>query len=55
VIARLDTKCREQARLAVYRRLGSREGGSTGGTGKLDREWRDVVVVELLLGRAAEP
>jgi L-amino acid N-acyltransferase YncA len=42
-----------EASLALCRRLGFREVGVHRRHGKLDGEWRDVVVVELLLGEAA--
>jgi L-amino acid N-acyltransferase YncA len=43
-----------EASLALCRRLGFREVGVHRRHGKLDGEWRDVVVVELLFGEAAE-
>jgi L-amino acid N-acyltransferase YncA len=42
-----------QASLALCRSLGFREVGVYRRHGKLDGEWRDCVVVELLLGEAA--
>jgi L-amino acid N-acyltransferase YncA len=43
-----------EASLALCRRLGFREVGVHRRQGRLDGEWRDVVVVELLLGEAAD-
>jgi phosphinothricin acetyltransferase len=43
-----------QASLALCGSLGFREVGTYRSHGKLDGEWRDVVVVERLLGEAAE-
>jgi L-amino acid N-acyltransferase YncA len=43
-----------EASLALCRGLGFREVGVHRRHGKLDGEWRDVVVVELLLGEAAD-
>jgi len=42
-----------EASLALCRSLGFREVGTYRRHGKLDGEWRDVVIVELLLGEAA--
>src|SRR5206468_3466741 len=42
-----------EASLATARRLGFREVGVHRRHARLDREWRDVVVVERLLGPAA--
>ena len=42
-----------EASLALCRSLGFREVGIYRRHGRLDGEWRDVVVVELLLGEAA--
>jgi phosphinothricin acetyltransferase len=42
-----------EASLALCRALGFREVGVYRRHAKLDGEWRDVVVVELLLGEAA--
>ncbi len=42
-----------EASLALCRSLGFREVGVYRRHGKLDGEWRDVVIVELLLGEAA--
>lgn len=42
-----------EASLALCRRLGFREVGVYRRHAKLDGEWRDVVIVELLLGQAA--
>ena len=44
-----------EASLALCRSLGFREVGVYRRHAKLDGEWRDVVVVEHLLGEAAEP
>jgi phosphinothricin acetyltransferase len=41
-----------EASLALCRSLGFREVGTYRRHGKLDDEWRDVVIVELLLGAA---
>ena len=41
-----------QASLALCRSLGFREVGMYSRHGKLDGEWKDVVIVELLLGEA---
>jgi RimJ/RimL family protein N-acetyltransferase len=43
-----------EASLALCRRLGFREVGTYRRHAKLDGEWRDVVIVELLLGEAAD-
>ena len=43
-----------EASLAVHRAAGFREVGVQRRHGKLDGEWKDVVIVELLLGEAAE-
>jgi phosphinothricin acetyltransferase len=43
-----------EASLALCRALGFREVGIHRRHGKLDGAWRDVVVVERLLGEAAE-
>jgi L-amino acid N-acyltransferase YncA len=43
-----------EASLALSRSLGFREVGVYRRHGKLDGEWRDVVIVELLLGEAAD-
>jgi phosphinothricin acetyltransferase len=40
--------------LAAHRAAGFREVGVQRRHGKLDGEWKDVVIVELLLGEAAE-
>ena len=42
-----------EASLALCRSLGFREVGTYRRHGKLDGEWRDCVIVELLLGEAA--
>lgn len=42
-----------ESSLALCRRLGFREVGVYRRHAKLDGEWRDVVIVELLLGEAA--
>jgi len=42
-----------EASLALCRSFGFREVGTYRRHGKLDGEWRDVVIVELLLGEAA--
>ena len=41
------------ASLALCRSLGFREVGTYRRHGRLDGEWKDVVIVELLLGDAA--
>jgi len=43
-----------QASLALHRKVGFREVGVYRRHGKLDGEWRDCVIVEKLLGEAAE-
>lgn len=43
-----------EASLALCRSLGFREVGTYARHGKLDGEWRDVVIVERLLGEAAD-
>jgi phosphinothricin acetyltransferase len=43
------------ASLALHRKVGFREVGVYRRHGKLDGEWRDCVIVEKLLGTAAEP
>jgi RimJ/RimL family protein N-acetyltransferase len=43
-----------EASLALCRRLGFREVGTYRRHATLDGEWRDVVIVELLLGEAAD-
>jgi phosphinothricin acetyltransferase len=43
------------ASLALMMRMGFREVGSYRRHGKLDGRWRDCVIVERLLGEAAEP
>jgi L-amino acid N-acyltransferase YncA len=42
------------ASLALHRNIGFREVGTYRRHGKLDGEWRDCVIVEKLLGEAAE-
>ncbi|MDQ3809688.1 MAG: N-acetyltransferase family protein, partial [Chloroflexota bacterium] len=42
------------ASLALHRALGFREVGTYRRHGKLDGDWRDCVIVEKLLGEAAE-
>jgi phosphinothricin acetyltransferase len=42
------------ASLALHRKVGFREVGFYRGHGKLDGHWRDCVIVEKLLGEAAE-
>ena len=44
-----------EASLALCRALGFREVGVYRRHGRLDGEWRDCVIVELLLGEAAQP
>ena len=44
-----------EASLALCRSLGFREVGVYRRHAKLDDEWRDVVIVERLLGEAADP
>jgi len=43
-----------EASLALCRSLGFREVGTYRRHGRLDGQWRDVVIVELLLGEAAD-
>jgi L-amino acid N-acyltransferase YncA len=43
------------ASLALQRKVGFRQVGVYQYHGKLDGEWRDCVIVEKLLGEAAEP
>ena len=42
------------ASLALHRKVGFREIGIYRRRGKLDGEWRDCVIVEKLLGEAAQ-
>lgn len=43
------------ASLALYRKVGFGEVGVYRRHGKLDGEWRDCVIVEMLLGEATAP